>query len=141
MVNPERYPYIEARNAQGHTLLRPLLPITLSNGEQSVELLGLLDTGATVNVLPFDIGLELGFSWGEQTRSIELAGNLGQHDARGVILTGRVSRFAPIVLIFAWTRAPNVPLILGQVNFFAEFDICFFWARKAFEISLKSEAD
>ena len=76
MGNPERYPYLEARNAEDQTLLRPLLPITLLNNDLSVESVGLLDTGATVNVLPFDMGLELGLLWGEQTRSIELAGNL-----------------------------------------------------------------
>jgi hypothetical protein len=32
----------------------------------------------------------------------------------------------------------NVPLILGQVNFFMEFDICFYRSQLQFEISPKS---
>ena len=38
---------------------------------------------------------------------------------------------------FAWTQAAEVPLLLGQVNFFMEFDVCFFRAQAAFEIKPK----
>jgi len=37
--------------------------------------------------------------------------------------------------VFAWTRAENVPLILGQVNFFMEFDVCFYRSQLAFNLS------
>ncbi|HRE48440.1 MAG TPA: hypothetical protein PLD47_12010 [Aggregatilineales bacterium] len=40
-------------------------------------------------------------------------------------------------LVFAWTHVKNIPLILGQVNFFAESDVCFFSAQKIFEIGTK----
>jgi len=36
--------------------------------------------------------------------------------------------------VFAWTRQDNVPLLLGQVNFFEEFDVSFHRARRHFEI-------
>ncbi len=42
-----------------------------------------------------------------------------------------------IDLAFAWTQATNVPLILGQANFFFEFEVCFFRARSEFEIRPK----
>jgi hypothetical protein len=100
----EPYPYIEARNAQGETLPRPLLPLALKNDTQSLRLHGLLDTGATVNVLPHEVGLELGLEWVEQRRSIKLTGNLAQYEARGVILSGSIGQFEPVPLIFAWTR-------------------------------------
>jgi hypothetical protein len=45
-----------------------------------------------------------------------------------------VSRFAPVRLVFAWTQADNIPMILGQVNFFMEFDVCFYRSQQAFEI-------
>lgn len=45
--------------------------------------------------------------------------------------------FPTIDLAFAWTQAPNVPLILGQANFFFEFDVCFFRARSEFEVRPK----
>ena len=37
----------------------------------------------------------------------------------------------------AWTRNNEVPVILGQVNFFMEYDVCFFRSRSAFEIRPK----
>lgn len=138
MTIPERYPYREARNALGESLLRPLLPIRLSRDERSTVQYGLLDTGATVNVLPYEMGLDLGLSWTAQTQPINLSGNLGQHEARAVILIGQVGQLEPVPLIFAWTRAADMPLLLGQVNFFAEFDVCFFWARATFEVSPKA---
>jgi hypothetical protein len=138
MSTSEQYPYIEARNNQGQSLLRPLLPLTLQNNSRSTTVQALLDSGATVNVLSFNAGIELGLSWDEHARPITLAGNLAQYESRAVILTGRVGHFSPIPLIFAWTQAENIPLILGQVNFFAEFDVCFFASRKIFDISPKS---
>ena len=41
-------------------------------------------------------------------------------------------------LAFAWTQAENVPLLLGQVNFFMEFDTCFYRSQLAFDVSPKS---
>ena len=49
-----------------------------------------------------------------------------------------VGEFEPVQLAFAWTQAMNVPLILGQVNFFMEFNICFYRSQLQFEISPKS---
>jgi len=66
-----------------------------------------------------------------------LAGNLARFEARAVIVQAQVASFPPINLAFAWTQAANVPLILGQANFFFEFDVCFFRARSEFEIRPK----
>jgi hypothetical protein len=68
---------------------------------------------------------------------VKLGGNLAQLEARVLIVTALMPTFEPVRLAFAWTRANDVPVILGQVNFFLEFDICFFRARQFFEISLK----
>jgi hypothetical protein len=133
----ERYPYIEAEDASGINLLRPLMPITLQNENISKSLLGLLDTGASVSVLPYQIGIELGFSWSQQTPSINLVGNLGGYEAKGVIVMGHVGNLPSVPLTFAWTRAENVRILLGQVNFFREFDVCFFESRRMFEVSTR----
>jgi len=37
----------------------PTIPIILSYANSSVSAMALLDTGSTVNVLPYDIGLQL----------------------------------------------------------------------------------
>lgn len=139
MDKAERFPYLDVTGPDGYGLPRPLLPLKLQNGKSFISLLGLLDTGATVSVLSYEAGIQLGFIWEEQTRSIEMAGNLGQHEAHGVIAVGHIGEFPPTLLTLAWTRAPNVPLLLGQVNFFGEFDVCFFQTQKIFEISPKMD--
>lgn len=42
-------------------------------------------------------------------------------------------------MAFAWARAKNMPVILGQTNFFMEFDVCFYRSKLEFEVSSKSE--
>lgn len=76
--------------------------------------MGLLDTGASVNVMPYDIGLQLGAVWDNQTLSIPLSGNIAEGEARGLVVSSKVSRFSPVSLAFAWTKSTNVPLILGH---------------------------
>ncbi len=36
------------------------------------------------------------------------------------------------------SQAEEVPLILGQVNFFLEFDVCLFRAQSRFDVSPKT---
>ena len=103
--------------------------------------MGLLDTGSTVNVLPYPIGLQLGFVWEQQTTPVYVTGSLERLPARGVIVSDHVASFLPVELAFAWTQATEVPLILGQVNFFIEFDVCFFRSQSAFEVSPKSRSN
>jgi hypothetical protein len=43
-----------------------MLPLTLV-GKHSVPALGLLDTGAAVDVLPYTVGVDLGFDWDQQS--------------------------------------------------------------------------
>ncbi len=100
--------------------------------------MGLLDTGAMINVLPYRLGLELGAVWAQQTASLQLTGNLAQFEARVLAVSATVGAFAPVQLAFAWTQAENVPLLLGQVNFFMEFDVCFYRSQLAFDISPKN---
>lgn len=37
-------------------------------------------------------------------------------------------------LAFAWSKSDSMPVILGQMNFFMEFDICFYRSQLEFEI-------
>ncbi len=117
----------------------PYLPITLSYRGISVKMLALLDTGASVNVLPYEAGLQLGAVWEEQTVPIQLSGNLAHMEARGLVASATVAEFPSVLLAFAWTRSKEAPLILGQMNFFAEFDVCFYRAELAFELRLRTK--
>jgi len=110
----------------------PFLPVCLRFSDSAVETPALLDTGATVNVMPYGMGLELGANWQQQTTPVKLTDNLANLPAKALLVETTVGNFAPVRLAFAWTQA--VPLILGQINFFMEFDMCFFRAKGFFEI-------
>ncbi len=134
MLNGKRFPFIERINNSGQSSTMPYLPLTITYKNSSVDTMGLLDTGASVNVLPHQIGLQLGLVWEEQTVPIQLSGNLAKIEARGLVISGRIDDFAPVLLAFAWTRSTETPLILGQMNFFAEFNVCFYRSDLAFEL-------
>ncbi|MEH1911441.1 MAG: hypothetical protein V7L05_03015 [Nostoc sp.] len=137
MVDTQKFPYKIIDSTLGMVDRMPYLPLTLSLDGQSLNTEGILDTGPSVNVLPYELGLQLGLIWEDETLSVLLAGNLARFEARAVVVDAQVSSFPTINLAFAWTQAPNVPLILGQANFFFEFDVCFFRARSEFEVRPK----
>ena len=135
MRNGQPFRFTERTNNLGQSVILPYLPITLSKGSKTVDVVALLDTGASVNVLPYEIGIQLGAVWENQTVSIPLSGNLSSSAARGVVLSGSVANFAPVDLAFAWTQSNDVPVILGHMNFFAEFNVCFYRQKLTFELS------
>ncbi len=115
----------------------PYLPLMLNLNDQFLNTEGLIDTGASVNVLPYELGLQLGLIWEDETLSVLLAGNLARFEARAIVVNAQVSSFPTVNLAFAWTQAAEVPLILGQANFLFEFEVCFFRARSEFEVRPK----
>jgi hypothetical protein len=139
MLNGQRFPLIDLTNSAGQIATLPYLPLTLRKGNNSVEVMALLDTGASINVLPYEIGIQLGAVWENQTVQIPLSGNLAQREARGLGISGIVGNFSPILLAFAWTKSTDVPVILGHMNFFAEFNVCFYRHESAFEINPRAK--
>lgn len=129
-----RFKYSTTDSSQNEFDSLPRLPLILRNKERAVEVVGLVDSGATVNVLPYDIGIQLGGNWDKRKAIIRLAGNLGERAAMPLFAMGEIGDFAPVRLAFAWVKSNQVPLILGQTNFFLEFDICFYRSQLEFEI-------
>lgn len=138
MRNAQRFNFTEGFDAFGVPDALPQLPLSLTYRDSTVEVLALLDTGASVNVLPYSVGVELGAVWEEQTTSVILAGNLASVEARGLLISARISDFAPVRLVFAWSSSDDVPLLLGRMNFFLEFDVCFYRSQLIFEVRPKS---
>ena len=116
------------------------MPITLRHGTYVVAVPGLLDTGSTVNVLPYPLGLQLGLVWAQQPTRVHLPGSLAPAGT-GVIVSGQVASFPPVELAFAWTPSIEGPMLLGQVNFFMQFDVSFFRSQAAFEVNPKGKAN
>ena len=110
--------------------------IRRASGE-TTEVVGLLDTGAAVNVLPYPVGLALGADWDQQIVAIPLTGSLGSIEARALVVLAshpQLTLADPIRLVFAWTRIEDAPVIFGQTNFFMEFDVCFYCSQAASEV-------
>lgn len=134
MSAAQRFRYVEIAPTLGAASALPYAPITLNFGGKTASTTALIDSGAALNVLPYDVGIELGMVWERQSISMQLAGNLANSEAKATIVNATIGQFAPVRLAFAWTRNNHVPVILGQVNFFLEFDVCFFRSQSAFEI-------
>ena len=133
-----RFKYSTTSPSQNEFDSLPRVPLLLRQGDRVVETIGLVDSGATINVLPYEIGLQLGSIWDERKAILRLTGNLGNQQAIPFTLVAQIGEFEPVKLVFAWTNSPIAPLILGQTNFFLEFDVCFYRSKSEFEIQPKS---
>ncbi|MGH2410598.1 MAG: hypothetical protein ACRDGS_09545, partial [Chloroflexota bacterium] len=94
----------------------PRLTLMLSLGQRSIDVIGLLDTGAAVNVLPYSVGLALGADWDQQQATIPLTGSLGNVEARALVLMAshpQLTPHGPVRLIFAWMQVEDAPVVFG----------------------------
>ena len=137
MTNPLRFPYVTVDPAAGDVGIAPYLPLILEYRGSRVAASALVDTGSSLNVIPYSLGVSLGAVWREQAAVLRLGGSFGPVLACPLFLYVAVGTFAPIELAFAWAQAEDVPLLLGQVNFLMEFDVCFFRSQKSFEVQPK----
>jgi len=133
-----RFKYSTTDPSQDEFDSLPRLPLVLRLKNQSIEVVGLVDSAATVNVLPYEVGVRLGAIWDDRKATIRLAGTVGSLRAMPLFVTAQVGEFAPVRLAFAWAESSSVPLILGQTNFLMEFDVCFYRSQLEFEVRPKS---
>jgi hypothetical protein len=119
----------------------PLVNIQLSHLATTRIVPAVVDSGAALNILPYDVGMSLSLNWDNQTFSLDLGGVLTGTPAYAVLLQAVIEPFPPLKLAFAWINKPSteVRVLLGQVNFFQEFDVHFYGHQKAFEIALKTD--
>ncbi|MGG6270376.1 hypothetical protein ACQ4M3_35560 [Leptolyngbya sp. AN03gr2] len=132
-----RFKYSTTSPAQNEFDSLPRLPLLLYREDQSIEAVGLVDSGATVNVLPYELGLQLGEVWDDRRAVIRLAGNLNGQAAMPFSAIAQIGEFPSTELLFAWTKRPTTPFILGQTNFFLEFGVCFYRSKMEFEVKQK----
>jgi hypothetical protein len=109
-----RFQYSTTSSTQNEFDSLPRIPLILRRGDRSIDAVGLVNSGATVNVLPYELGIQLGAEWDDRKAIIQLSGNLGNQPAMPLAATAEIETFPPTKLLFAWIRSPNAPLILGQ---------------------------
>ncbi|HYT94473.1 MAG TPA: hypothetical protein VEL76_37505 [Gemmataceae bacterium] len=136
----EQFPYRDRNPSTAGFDLMPDLPILLRSATHTLSGLALVDSGATIGVLPYSLGVQLGFDWKAQNLQLRLTGALAQVEARGIVVEAVVGQLSPVRLVLAWAASDQVPFLLGQFNFFQVFDIAFFRSRGFFEVRPASPA-
>ncbi|MDF5717941.1 MAG: hypothetical protein PUP93_29775 [Rhizonema sp. NSF051] len=89
--------------------------------------------------MPYKIGIQLDGVWDDSKAVLRLTGNLSNQPAMPFFAIAQIGDFTPVRLAFAWVKSANAPLILGQTNFFLEFDVCFYRSKREFEVKTKQE--
>ena len=115
----------------------PRLPLEISYGVRRVQIAGILDSGASVNVLPNRIGSVLGAEWDELEDSGPLVGNLSSATSRALPVSASIlglTGATGVQLMFAWAESDSVPVLLGQIDFFMRFNVCIYRAQSYFEV-------
>lgn len=130
-----RFAYSVSDAASGQVM--PRLPMIFSHNDRSISVEGLVDTGSSINLLPFSYGVALGLIWEEHVVELTLTGALARYEARAAsvwasnaLLTGP----SPVHLAMAWTRSDDARIVFGQINFFMEFNACFYRTQNYFEV-------
>lgn len=138
MPSGEQFSYTVTQREMGVAGVAPILKATLSVLGKSIEVEALIDSGARISLLPFGVGLNLGLNWDAEKIEARIAGAFGESTSKLVTASLRFSRFPPVRMVFAWSKSNDTPLVLGQTNFFMEFDICFHWSRDIFDVRPKT---
>src|SRR5579859_3842935 len=101
MAQGYRFPYSSPDGTSAG--LMPRLPLTLKLEKRTVDVYGLIDSGASINVILYSVGLALGPVWEEQNLDVPLVGSLGRAEARTLIVEAlhpQLTPVQPIELIF-----------------------------------------
>jgi hypothetical protein len=142
-----RFSYTEVPGPSGQAGMLPFVSLTLDYVDEEqlqvkrVEITALVDSGATVSVLPRDIGERFGLNWYEQQHMFDFAGTIYGHPTLALPLFATISGQPPKHLWFAWSELSSnkIRTLLGQTNFFDEFYVDFRKPLGYFEIALKDE--
>lgn len=138
MQQVERFDFKGISSNFGTEILMPLLPVKLMTDNHELDVVGLLDSGSAINVLPYSLGLALGGIWKQQKANLKLTGNLAAASAMPFVVHAQIGQLPAVELVFAWTQNDTVQPIFGQINFFDEFDVCIHRSRNEVEIRTKS---
>ena len=119
----------------------PRLALELSSSDRTIEITGIVDTGAPISVLPYWAGLALGAVWDAQAILGNLAGALASVESRALAVTASqpsIVDASNVPLWFAWAATDSVPVLFGQANFLIEFNVCFYRSQSYFEVWRRS---
>jgi hypothetical protein len=114
-----------------------LLPVELERNSRRIRSVALVDSGATIRVLPFSLGSKFGVDWDSLPDSVSVGGVGGHVNGKLLAVDAYITGFSPVSLLFSWVQTDNYPFVLGQTNFFMLFDVCFYRSQLYFELTLR----
>jgi hypothetical protein len=132
----QEYPYIKTINS---AFSRPVLPIQLHHHERIVRAEALVDSGASISILPYEVGQALGLNWETSAQGVEIKGRVRAENSRKILVGLEVAPFESFLNLFLWVKDSEIPLVLGQINFFAHFDIRFSASKQIFSLQLANQ--
>jgi hypothetical protein len=112
----------------------PYIPVQLETSSVAIQVKALVDTRAMVNVFPNQVGKALKLNW-DEGEPIDLGGNLGKAQARAFTISCTIPGLNPVEMEFNWSLLERIPVILGQLDFFEQFDVCISYSEN--EISIR----
>ena len=117
--------------------LMAMLPLQIHIGARFADIIGMIDSAAAVNVLPYSLGSALGAVWDEQQILGNLTGALSRVETRALAVhanSPKIEGAQDVALLFAWAKTDEVPVLFGQLNFLMEFNACFYRSQNYFEV-------
>ena len=90
-----------------------------------------------MSILPYRVGLALGAAWDELEDLGPLVGSLSSSTTRALAVSAKILGLTGetgVQLLFAWAETDSVPVLLGQLDFFREFNVCIYRSQNVFEV-------
>jgi len=119
------FPFVEEKANIVPTILRPLARVKLINESMETTADMYVDSGADITLIPYSVGIALGFSLKPQDE-IRRIGGVGGGKISVVVrrVKMRIGSMGLNVRV-AWCMSEDVPLILGRLDVFNKFDVLF----------------
>jgi hypothetical protein len=118
------FPFKPIETEQLGVIFRPVATVNLKGPENEVPTEMIVDSGADISIIPFELGSYLGLQI-EKNEDVKSLGGI----AGGIPVVYRHIKMEIDELVIsakiAWSLIEDVPAILGRLNIFDEFDIEF----------------
>jgi hypothetical protein len=110
----------------------PFLRMNIS-AVQKISVIALVDSGASINLLPYSVGQALGFDWDSTEKGPPISGTI-HSESRIVKARVTIGSLDEVELSFCWIKRDDVRLLLGHYDFFAHFTVCFLTRENKFSL-------